>query len=177
MTEAARQVLGFRSLPAQPFLQITIDGIELTELVPRAVGMSTVFNSRWAPGPAESAAAAFLGRGPQDPRLAWRQILLAVCPHCGDVECGALVADLRLNADEVTWSGFSWTWGKDLQEFYTQEEPQDFDAGFARELRFERAAYGDALQHAVEECLVMQRVPEGRQRPRWLRWKARARDS
>lgn len=143
--------IGFRTVPGLSSLRITIDDIDLPELIPACADKSTVFTRVWGEHWARLSTAAFQGVGAGDPRLEADQIKLAVCPHCGDVECGAVVARLRLTDTQVTWHDFSQTWGRDLNAHYREDDPQDFSAHFDRELVFARIQYEAALEAALAE--------------------------
>lgn len=95
MTHAAVSRIGFRLVPVEPHLRITIDDRDLSELVPTRAGNSTVFTRVWKTEVTEGCRAVFLGSVPADSRLEADQIELSGCPQCGDVECGAVVARLR----------------------------------------------------------------------------------
>jgi len=56
------------------------------------------------------------------------RVMIYVCPECGDIDCGAITANIRDYSNKITWSDFGYeTSYGGLTETYDQIEPIEFD--------------------------------------------------
>lgn len=56
------------------------------------------------------------------------RVMIYVCPECGDIDCGAITANIRDHGNKIIWSDFGYenSYGG-LIETYDQIEPIEFD--------------------------------------------------
>ena len=123
------------------FLDWTIDGVALRELVPTQEQTPLFLDDdRWRESAVETLSR-LLGSLPghfDDGRVA-----LLMCPLCGDLGCGAYSVEVVRDDESVEWRAFGWQ---------VDYEPYDPDQDFRfREARFDRTAYetllGDLLSN------------------------------
>jgi len=128
---------------ARHFLDIQVDGRSLRELVPDAIETVTSLCVEWDPGEVSRAARALTGvEHSAEPGLESGEVPLLICPACGDLDCGAVVARVEVDADTVTWRGLRWVGAG-------ARSPDDEIDDFGSPLTFERGAYERTLGDAV----------------------------
>lgn len=77
-------------------------------------------------------------------------VLLAVCPQCGDLGCGAAAARVVWAEHTVTWTDFQWIDEEGLEPPNTDLVAEDIAVGgFPERLVFERAQYEGELRRVL----------------------------
>lgn len=125
------------------FLDLRVDGRSLRDLVPGAADMVTGLCAEWVAEEVSRTVDALAGaEGRAEPGLGPHEVPLLVCPACGDLDCGAVVARVEAGAGTVTWRGFRWAGVGD-------PSPDDVIAVLGPALTFERGAYQRTLRDAA----------------------------
>lgn len=105
-TEAKTFGSGSKRIPT-PFLDLVIDGVPMRARS-KAAGYGddfvTALCAAWLP-PSVATALSALRDGTR--RGEFADVL--ICSYCGDRDCGALLVEVRVLADTVTWSKWTWT--------------------------------------------------------------------
>jgi hypothetical protein len=115
--EGSRGARGRRK-SARHYLDFKIDGQSLRELVSETGDRVTPLCQEWEGSYVAEYAAAMRGAVRTDDfGLAKHELEVLVCAECGDLECGAVVASVRIVGGIVTWDGFRWVQGAGLEEF------------------------------------------------------------
>jgi hypothetical protein len=161
---ATRSVLGLAaasaSAPERHFLDLVIDGRPLREIVDHADNMVTGLCKEWVPQEVSRCVDELLGRTAAPGNSA--EVLLLICAECGDVECGAVAADVEVDGSAVTWSALRWV-------------PADDDSlvnGVPVRIAFDRTAYEGVLSSATAEVASLPGAspqPAGTAGRRWWR--------
>ena len=64
----------------------------------------------------------------EKPELASGRALIYVCPECGDVDCGAITANIVDYGDRIVWKNFGYeTDYGGTSETFTDVEPIEFE--------------------------------------------------
>lgn len=123
------------------FLDWTIDGVPLRELVPMQEQTPLFLDDAKWRGTAIETLSRLLGRLPGD--FADGRVALLMCPLCGDLGCGGYSVEVVFGDGWVDWRAFGWQC--DYEPF---EPEQEFSFAGAR---FDRTAYetllGDLLSN------------------------------
>jgi hypothetical protein len=53
--------------------------------------------------------------------------MLYVCPECGDIDCGAVTANIQDLGDRIVWKDFGYETGGGLTEEYLEIQPAAFE--------------------------------------------------
>ena len=111
-TEANTFGSGSKRLPT-PFLDLVVDGVPM-RVRSRAAGYGdnfvTALSAAWLP-PSVATGLSALRDGTPQGELA--DVL--ICSYCGDRDCGALLVEVRVLDDTVTWSNWTWTNWEDTE--------------------------------------------------------------
>jgi hypothetical protein len=119
------------------FLDFVVDGASLRSMAEHAgygVGFVTPLCRRWVASHVGAAVDQLLrGNG-----ASGEPVDMLVCSVCGDRGCGAVVADVTVEAEQVVWS--SWRW----MNYQVEGEHIDMPA-----MRFERGSYEQLVSGAA----------------------------
>ena len=56
------------------------------------------------------------------------RIMLYICPECGDIDCGAITANIKDLGDKIVWKDFGYETGySGVTEEYSNIEPIEFE--------------------------------------------------
>jgi hypothetical protein len=139
-----------------PFLDFVVDGVSLRTMAEHAghrTDLVTHLCGRWAPSQVAATVDKLL-RGDES-------VEMLVCPVCGDPGCGAVLADVSLQADRVVWS--HWRWMDHQNEVEHIAMPP---------MHFERDSYERLISRASQQVAASPSSSPGqRSRPSWpWRW-------
>jgi hypothetical protein len=139
---AAWEQPGFRELrvhlsPLSVVPDVRVDGVSLSDVAARG----------WPGGVEADWVRSQLREGPGGlPDT----VLLAVCPQCGDLGCGAAAARVIWAEHSVTWTDFQWIDEKGLEPPETDLVAEDLAvAGFPERFVFDREEYLAELRRAL----------------------------
>jgi hypothetical protein len=140
-----------------PFLDFVVDGVSLRTMAEDAgygVNFVTPLCRRWVRCQVAAAVDQLLtGNG-----ASGEPVEMLVCRVCGDRGCGAVLADVTVEDEQVVWSNWRWT-------DYHPAGGEDIDLPT---MRFERGAYEQVVSAAA--VLVAALPYDERADPRRLLW-------
>lgn len=126
--------------PQSHFLDFVVDGHSLSELLAESRDLVTGLNRTWL-SCVQATIDKLIGRR-ATPGLATGRVALVVRGHCGDLNCGAVTASLRIDDDTVTWA--------DVLREDGYSEPSAI-AGAPKAMIFNRSEYEGVLRTAYEK--------------------------
>jgi hypothetical protein len=126
--------------PASHFLDFVIDGRSLLQHLPDSGDLVTGLNRPWLSSVPDTIDE-LTGRR-ATPGLAAGRVALLVCGVCGDLDCGAVTASLRMDDDAVTWTDVLW------DDAYSESSAV---AEVPSAMTFNRSEYEAVLRKAYEE--------------------------
>ncbi|WP_172627350.1 hypothetical protein [Zafaria cholistanensis] len=138
-----------RWVEEEAYVDLLVDGKSVLELIPDVADRITPLAKRWLREPVLERAAAFLGQRENASPLGPDQIELAVCPQCGDLGCGGVIARLTVTDTEVVWEDVQWTLDRE-NEFDELPAPEPLAQAFPARIVFDRKQYEAALSSALE---------------------------
>ena len=121
-----------------PFLDLVVDGVPLRKMV-QEVGFgddfATLLSPRWYRAAVQTAIGRFLN-GHGEPG---EHVDMLVCSVCADRDCGAVLADVTLTDEAVSWSNWRWAnWDSEAERRLALPT-----------MRFQRSAYEEVLAGAL----------------------------
>lgn len=123
---------GHVSKSERKYLDFLISGQSLEALL-NTVSQDMIGTFGWSVSDAyeNSMVNAFLGL--EKPELPSGRIPFYVCPECGDIECGAITAEVEVTADSVVWKNFGFE--------NNQDEPNLIDYKEIGPFKFDKTEY------------------------------------
>lgn len=130
---------GSSQVPQQvPFLDFVVDGLSLRTMAKHAGyggDFVTPLCRRWA----ASRVAAAVDQLLRGNCASGESVEMLVCSVCGDRGCGAVLADVTVETEQVVWSGWRWA-DSDSAKSELIDMPT---------MRFERGAYAQSVSGAA----------------------------
>ncbi|RII42225.1 hypothetical protein DWB68_08315 [Galactobacter valiniphilus] len=136
------------SAPGHRRLRVYIPPLSVVpDLRVDGVSLSDAVRHGWPGGVDASWVRSQLGEGPA---ALPDTVLLAVCPQCGDLGCGAVAARVIWAEGTVTWSDFQWIDEDGLEPAGTDLVVEDLAVpGFPERFVFDRDQYVGELRRAL----------------------------
>lgn len=129
-----------------PFLDFVVDGVSLRTMAEHAGyggGFVTPFCRRWVASQVAAAVDQLLkGNGGSG-----ESVEMLVCSVCGDRGCGAVVADVTVETEQVVWSDWRWTDHDPVQGEHIDLPTMRFERGSYERLVSGAAAFVAALPY------------------------------
>lgn len=142
-----------------PFLDFVVDGVSLRTMAAHA-GYGTDFVTPlcrcWSASHVATAVDQLLGGDEASGEL----VEMLVCKVCGDRDCGAILAEVTVGAEDVIWSDWRWT------DFH----PGDAERIDMPTVRFERVAYEQLVSGAAALVAALPYEQTAGRRRRFWPW-------